>query len=247
MTHARALALAVTLCASAAGMLVCVRLATASPPLPILRSLGAAPGPLQAVTPTHTASATLAATSTLTPPAVTATARPGFTLTIEAARATATYMRLVTSGTLAAATETRAALLTAAAPTATATPSTPTATVTPTLGPEWGLDALCRCHVPPLDPDSAECARLKASAVATIVSGVATVTAFARGTDTPTPVPSLTPTPTVTPSTTPIPTDEPTPPPAPTWTPRVVVVTATPAPVVRRAWLPFTYLRRPRR
>ena len=97
-----------------------------------------------------------------------------------------------------------------------------------------------------------ECRELQAQAVATIVSGIATVTAFARGTDTPTAPPTDTATipptssATITPPTTPIPTDEDTPTPAPTWTARAVVVTATPAPRWR-AWLPMLIVRRPAR
>ncbi|MEO8084086.1 MAG: hypothetical protein ABI780_09710 [Ardenticatenales bacterium] len=163
-----------------------------------------------------------------------------------------------TSTLPATATLTPPAVTSTAAPTATAGSSTPTSTVTPTLAPEWGVDALCACHVPPFPPDSPECERLKASYVATVVSGWASQTTLARGTDTPTAPPTDTATASPSPSATPRPTDEPTPTSAPTWTPiptwtaRVVVVTATPEPEPstaprRRLWLPFAYLRRSRR
>lgn len=134
-------------------------------------------------------------------------------------------------------------------------PPTPTmgvtATATPTLAPEWGVDALCRCHVPPLDPGSPECLELQRRYVGTLQAAWASQTALARGTDTPTAPPTDVPTPSTTPSATPRPTDEPTPSPAPTWTARVVVVTATSAPSPttaprQRLWLPFAFLRRAR-
>lgn len=130
-------------------------------------------------------------------------------------------------------------------PTSVAEPPTPT----PTLGPEWGVDQVCLCHVPPLDPGSPECERLKAHYVGTVVAAWATQTALARGTDTPTAPPTETQIPTVaataTPSSTPttVPTAtpsrtvEPTPTPGPTQTPWIV--TATPAPITVRAWLPI--------
>ncbi|MCC6618791.1 MAG: hypothetical protein IT341_07095 [Chloroflexi bacterium] len=136
---------------------------------------------------------------------------------------------------------------------------TPTSTITPTLGAEWGVDALCRCHVPPLDPGSSECERLKLEYIRDVIRAWGSQTAAARGTDTPTPTasdsPTGTPTSTASPSSTPAPTLEPTPTtvpsptptPAATQTPHVVVVTATPPPIVRRAWLPFAYLRRTQR
>lgn len=129
----------------------------------------------------------------------------------------------------------------------------PTPTITPTLAPEWGVDALCRCHVPPLEPGSPECERLKAEYIRDVLRAWASQTALVRGTDTPTPTATdtptatLSPTATLRPTLTVAPTEEPTPSPAPTWTPRVVVVTATAPPIVRRAWLPFAFLRRPRR
>jgi len=174
------------------------------------------------------------------------------TATLEAARMTATAARIATSGTLAAATLTAEA---EASATMTVTPGvTTTATATPTLAPEWGVDRICECHVPPLAPGSPECERLKAAYVATIVAAWATQTALARGTDTPTLPPSVTPSPTLVPPSatpTPLPTDEPTPTPAmpPTHTP---TVTLTPWPdactaggrTSCRVLLPFAYLRR---
>lgn len=265
MTSTRALTLAAALVAFAALALVAVPRAAHATPPPFALVVAGAPGgapvaravaPRQAPTATTPATATLAPTVTVTPLAVTATPRPGFTLTIEAAIRTATAARFAASGTLAAATMTAlargtAVLTNTATTTATATITftpgvTTTATTTPTLPPVWGVDALCRCHVPPYPPGSPECEQLKAEYVRDVLRAWASQTALARGTDTPTPLPSETPVPTATPSVTPRSTDEPTPSPAPTWTPHVIVVTATPAPR-HRALLPMVIARRPRR
>lgn len=169
---------------------------------------------------------------------------PTFDPTIEAIIRTATAQRLVTSGTLAAATMTALARGTAVL-TSTATP-TPSSTTT--LPPPFGGVDPCVCLTPP--PGPAECADIIATLHAGYREAFASQTALARGTDTATPTATDTPTATPTAPTrtpTPLPTDEPAPTPAPTQTPRVVIVTATP-PARSAIWLPFAYIRRaPRR
>lgn len=120
-----------------------------------------------------------------------------------------------------------------------------TSTITPTLGPEWGVDALCLCHVPPFLPGSPECERLKAEYVRDVLRAWATQTALAAP---PTPTTTETATPSATATETPSPTATATP--EPTWTPRPTPTTEE-TPTARsarahRVYLPELILRRRR-
>lgn len=188
-----------------------------------------------------------------------------FPATVRAATTTATAAFIAMSGTATAyiatalaGTATARAITTT--PTITFTPGvTTTPTITPTLPAEWGVDALCACHVPAFPPGSPECERLKAEYVRDVLRAWASQTALVAS---PTPTPSDTPTPTVTPSQTPTAaptatrTDEPTPTvrtvgtstqlPTVSHTQTPWIVTATPPPTWR-AWLPFVAVWRRRR
>lgn len=264
MTRSLSLAISAALLDVALFAVVGLALVHAAPPSAAPVMLGNAPVSMSHYG-AYVTTGTLTATLTTTP-----TMRPTFDATIQALIRTATAVRLATSGTLVSATETRAALLTAAAPTVTPTQPvsptytlTPTATITftpgvtatirptrtvapsatptPTLPHEWGVDALCRCHVPPLPPGP-DCERLKALYVRDVLAAWATQTTLARGTDTPTPavrpsltVPTVTSPPTPAPSATRTATDEATP---------TAAATAGHGGVV---FMPMLIVRRPRR